>query len=274
MAARLINGNKFDDVTAQVDADFYGGLTGGITGIMQIGRGMAAEIIDNIPRVYDGVILTKEGRRIQIDYDDYVDFTIPAGEANTTAYYIIGFKLITASDDAQTCVPFVQAMESSAATITEDTLKDGNAEVYISLYRIEQIDGINTIESLLLDKFTTLGGEYSLYYQPGETIRLGVSGGGTLTAGKTAVLFALPLNRLTSRVSRATLASGSSLTIRQGGSYLMGDGSGGAAIASAYTASFDVMSNCIRMTLVKSSGFGGANNAPIAVVGSVVVTFS
>ena len=93
MAARLINGNKFDDVTAQVDADFYGGLTGGITGIMQIGRGMAAEIINNIPRVYDGVILTKEGRRIQIDYDDYVDFTIPAGEANTTAYYIIGFKL-------------------------------------------------------------------------------------------------------------------------------------------------------------------------------------
>lgn len=272
--ANLINGNGVTGITAQIDADFYEGLSGGNTGVMAVGQKMAAEIVSNVPRVYDGVILTKEGRRIQIDYDTYDDFTIPAGAEGVTAYYIIGYKLVTASNDTQSCTQFVQAMASATETITENMLKDGNAEVYISLYRVTQVDDVNTLSDCLLPQFTTLEADNALYYQPGDTIRLAVDGGGTLTAGKTACLFGIPLNKSIARVTTATLASGSSLTIRQGGSYLMGDGTGGAAIGSAYSTAFEVMNNMIRATLTKSTGFGGTNNAPIAIIGSVVLTFS
>lgn len=151
--ATLINGNGFDGVTAAIDADFYGGLTGELTGILPIGRQMDATMINNSPRVYDGVIVTKEGRRIQIDYDSYDDFSIPEGTEGVTAYYIIGYKLTVGSNDAETCEQFVQAMNSASATIEEDMLKDGNAEVYISLYRVTQFGTTNTLGSLLLPKF-------------------------------------------------------------------------------------------------------------------------
>ena len=83
MAAQLINGNGFEGCTAQVDADFYEGIFGTETGILTVGQKMRAEMVNNQPRVYDGVILTKEGRRIQIDYGAYQDFTIPAGTTAT-----------------------------------------------------------------------------------------------------------------------------------------------------------------------------------------------
>ena len=150
MPAKLINGNGVTGVTAQVDADFYEGLFGTGTCILSTGQRMTAAIVDNTPRVYDGVVLTKEGRRIQIDYGDHEDFTIPAGASGVTAYYIIGFKLVTASNDTQSCEPFVRAMTNATGTIPENTLKDGNSEVYISLYRIIQTDGINAIGDKLL----------------------------------------------------------------------------------------------------------------------------
>ena len=60
MAAQLINGNGFEGCTAQVDADFYEGIFGTETGILTVGQKMRAEMVNNRPRVYDGVILTKE----------------------------------------------------------------------------------------------------------------------------------------------------------------------------------------------------------------------
>lgn len=168
MAAKLINGNGFTGVSAQVDADFYEGLFGTETSILATGQRMRAEIVDNNPRIYDGVILTKEGRRIQIDYGTYVDFTIPEGTAGVTAYYIIGFKLVTGADDKQTCEPFVRAIDSPTGTIAEARLKDGNSEVYISVYRVIQTGLTNTLLGRLapilvnsmLDKFYPIGAIY------------------------------------------------------------------------------------------------------------------
>lgn len=168
MAAKLINGNGFTGVSAQVDADFYEGLFGDETSVLATGRRMQGEIIDNHPRIYDGVILTKEGRRIQIDYGTYEDFTIPEGTEGVTAYYIIGFKLVTGADDKQTCETFVRAIDSPTGTIEEAMLKDGNSEVYISVYRVMQTGLTNTLLGRLLptsinsmlNKFYPIGAIY------------------------------------------------------------------------------------------------------------------
>lgn len=153
--AKLINGNGQTDITAQIDADFYAGLTGGMTGVMPVGRRMEAAIVDNVPRIYDGVILTKEGRRIQIDADEYDEFTIPDGSAGTTSFYIIGYKLIVESDESQKAELFVQQSTADGA-IVENTLREGYTEVYISLYRVMQTGTENSIGTCLLPVFSPL----------------------------------------------------------------------------------------------------------------------
>ena len=154
--ARLINGNGVQGVTAQTDADFYGGIAGGVTGMLAIGRRMEAEVVNNTPRIYDGTLLTKEGRRVQIDYGSYDDFSIPAGTEGVTRYFLIGYKLTTESDGAQTCSTFVEASTASG-TIEEHMLKDGYTDVYISLYRVTQTGTVNTISDCLRPLFRPLG---------------------------------------------------------------------------------------------------------------------
>ena len=154
--AKLINGNGSEGITAQIDADFWSGFTGGVTGIMPAGEQMAATIVDNQPRIADGVLLTKEGRRVQIDADGYEDFTIPAGVVGVTAYYIIGFKLVTAANETQSVETFVQ-QSTADGTINEGMIRDGDAEVYISLYRIIQTDTVNAVGDCLLPVFSPLG---------------------------------------------------------------------------------------------------------------------
>lgn len=153
---KLINGNGSEGITAQVDADFWSGLTGGVTGIMPAGERMVASIVDNQPRIADGVLLTKEGRRIQIDADDYEDFTIPAGVDGVTAYYIIGFKLVTAANEIQSAETFVQQTTADGA-IEEGMIRDGDTEVYISLYRVVQTGTVNAVGDCLLPVFSPLG---------------------------------------------------------------------------------------------------------------------
>jgi len=154
--AKLINGNGSEGITAQVDADFWSGLTGGVTGIMPAGERMAATIVDNQPRIADGVLLTKEGRRVQIDSGDVDDFTIPAGVDGVTAYYIIGYKLVTAANELQTVESFVQPTTADGA-IEEGMIRDGDTEVYISLYRIIQTGTVNAVGDCLLPVFSPLG---------------------------------------------------------------------------------------------------------------------
>lgn len=156
--AKLINGSGNPAVYANEDADLIAALAGNTTAIAAVGSEYAATQEDaNTIGLADGVIITKEGRRIQLDEGRVDLFTIPTGTAGTTSYYIIGYKLSTDLQSKQTCETFVQKMDSSSATITEDTFKGGATDVYVSVYRVVQnglnIDSIN----LLLPKLSNVG---------------------------------------------------------------------------------------------------------------------
>lgn len=141
--ATLVNGNGNAAVYAQQDADLYTGIEGNSTKILNVGSKLAATIEDsNTIAVADGVILTKEGRRIQVDVGNIDEFIIPTGQAGTTRYYIFGYHLYTDGSANQKCETFVQLMSNGSETITENTFRNGFNEVYVSLYRVKQ-DGLN-----------------------------------------------------------------------------------------------------------------------------------
>lgn len=136
--AVLINGNGYSPVTAQQDADLYAGIIGNATTILGVGEKMAATIIDaNTIRVADGEMVS-QGRRIHIDAGEYDDFTIPTGAANTTRYYIIGYRLYSDSNGNELAEKFVRQVASATTVIQEASLRDGAAESYVSLYRVQQ----------------------------------------------------------------------------------------------------------------------------------------
>ena len=141
--AKLINGNGNPAVYAAEDADLIASIMGDKTSICNLGSKFAATASGaNVIEVADGVIITKEGRRIQLDSGSVDEFSIPAGTVGTTNYYIIGYKLYENAQVQQVCETFVQLMPNSTDVIQEDTFKGGATEVYVSLYRVEQ-DGVN-----------------------------------------------------------------------------------------------------------------------------------
>lgn len=151
--ATLVNGNGNPAVYAQQDADLYVGVMGTTSCIMSVGSKFAATIeTANLISVADGVILTKEGRRIQTDVGEVDEFNIPNGAAGVTRYYIIGYHLYTDGQGSQKCETFVQLMSSATDTIPEAEFRNGATEVYVSLYRVTQVGlTLNNPESLLPD---------------------------------------------------------------------------------------------------------------------------
>lgn len=156
--AKLINGNGNPAVYASEDSDWFAAIMGNVTSITAIGEQFRADQADaNTIEVFDGVIITQEGRRIQLDANDVDLFSIPTGTPGDTSYYIIGYHLVTDADSNQSCETFVQKMEDGTETIPEDTFRGGSDDVYISLYRVTQ-DGLN-IDSidLLLPLVANMG---------------------------------------------------------------------------------------------------------------------
>ena len=140
MSANLITGNGFSPITASMDADFQSGIVGDKTVILPIGSNMALSIEDaNTIKADDGVIITKEGRRIQIDNGAIEEWTIPTGAQGQTKYYIVGFHLYTDDEANEICETFVEEVDNATSTITENTFRGGATEVYISVGRIKQI---------------------------------------------------------------------------------------------------------------------------------------
>ena len=137
--AVLINGDGYSPVTAQQDADFYAGIFGQRLRVLDIGRKMAASIISpTCVRVADGEAIV-QGRRIHNNVGTYDDFEIPVGEQGITKYYIIGYRLFRDTDTKEKAETFVREVASSTATITEDVLRNGATETYISFYRVTKI---------------------------------------------------------------------------------------------------------------------------------------
>jgi len=157
MSVNLITGNLFSPIQASQDSDYQAGTFGEKTQILNVGSKMAVSIVDNSTiRCKDGVLVTREGRRVQIDNGDVVEWTIPTGTQGTTSYYIVGFRLYTDDESAQLCDTFVQSVSGPGATITEDTFRDGAVEIFVSVARVVQ-NGI-TLESVesLVPVTTTL----------------------------------------------------------------------------------------------------------------------
>ena len=149
--AKLINGNGNPAIYAAEDADLIASLAGNVTCIANVGNKYAATEEDATTiRLDDGVIITKEGRRIQLEAGESDTFYIPTGTSGQTNYYIIGYKLVQNPDSTQVAEQFVQKMNSSSETITEDTFRSGATEVYVSLYRVTQVDfTIDSVDALL-----------------------------------------------------------------------------------------------------------------------------
>ena len=162
--AKLINGNGNRAIYAAQDADLIASLAGNVTCIANVGNKYAATIEDaNTIGLADGVIITKEGRRIQLDAGDVDLFAIPTGSSGVTNYYIIGYKLVQQADSSQVAETFVQKMNSSSATIAEGTLRGGDNEVYVSVYRVTQVEFTIDSVNALLPELRTLqdGGDAS-----------------------------------------------------------------------------------------------------------------
>lgn len=154
--AKLINGNGNPAIYAAEDADLIASLAGNVTCIANVGNKYAATEEDATTiRLDDGVIITKEGRRIQLEAGESDTFYIPTGTSDQTNYYIIGYKLVQNPDSTQVAEQFVKKMNSSSETITEDTFRSGATEVYVSVYRVTQvgftIDSISGLLPKLLD---------------------------------------------------------------------------------------------------------------------------
>lgn len=138
--AILLNGDGYQGITAQEDADLYAGLAGSGRLVLNVGRKMECEIIDNnTVRVYDGELISK-GRRIHIDAGTWDDFTIPTGSQGEIKYFTLGYRLY--NDGGQQKCEAVLKTDSNLPVYTEHDLRDGSAETYVSLYFIKQ-EGLN-----------------------------------------------------------------------------------------------------------------------------------
>lgn len=138
--AVLLNGDGYQGITAQEDADLYAGLAGSGRLMLNVGRKMECEIVDNnTVRIYDGELISK-GRRIHIDAGTWDDFTIPTGSQGATKYFTLGYRLY--SDGGQQKCQAVLKTDNGSTTYTENDLRDGSSETYISVYRIKQ-EGLN-----------------------------------------------------------------------------------------------------------------------------------
>ena len=149
--AILVNGNGNLAIYAAQDADLIASVCGAVTSISQVGHKFDYELLDaNTIGVKDGVIITKEGRRIQLDANHMDEFIIPNGQQGTTNYYIIGYKLVTDGESKQTAETFVQLMDNGTDTIAEGTFRGGDDSIFVSLYRVEQVNlNINSLTLLL-----------------------------------------------------------------------------------------------------------------------------
>ena len=138
--AKLLNGDGYRGITAQEDADLYAGIIGNGRLLLNVGKKMAAKIVDNNTiRIYDGELVSK-GRRIHIDAGTWDDFTIPTGSQGEIKYFTLGYRLY--NDGGQQKCEAVLKTDRNLPVYTEHDLRDGSAETYVSLYCIKQ-EGLN-----------------------------------------------------------------------------------------------------------------------------------
>lgn len=146
MAFKLVNGTGNKLVSAQQDADLFAGIFGNTPVVLPVGERCRAEIRDaNTVRVYDGEFIS-QGRRFNQGYGEYQDYTVENGSQGTVRYDILGFHFYMDESGNEVSETFVQKDVGENGTVTEDTIRDGATESYISMYRVK-INGLS-IESI------------------------------------------------------------------------------------------------------------------------------
>lgn len=206
--AKLINGNGNKAIWAAQDADLIASICGNVTSIAAVGSQFIYTQEDaNTIGVADGVIITKEGRRIQLDTGATDLFTIPTGVIGETSYYIIGYHLVQEADSSQICETFVRKMDNATDVIVENTFKGGATEVYVSLYRITQVGmSINSVNLLLpkLRNVTQLDSDLSKFMLSNSSTSTNVKTFSGASAGTTYTIPSDGFYRLAVNTNSAT----------------------------------------------------------------------
>lgn len=104
--------------------------------------------------------------------------------------------------------------------------------------------------------------ESELYYKPGDTIPIRVYTGGFLTGSKKRISFDVSLRKSIERVTGARFDN-TKLTIRQGGAYLYGSGSGGVEFTGTQTPY--IYDGMLAVDFTFTDALDGTNNDNVAV---------
>ena len=99
---------------------------------------MAPEKVSTAIRAADGVLIVSEGKRLQNIVGSYDDFTIPAGSAGVTKYFIVGYHLYVDANSKEQVEVFTRQVSSTSATITQGSLINGDSDVYVSRAMVQQ----------------------------------------------------------------------------------------------------------------------------------------
>lgn len=137
--AVLVNGIGYGPVQAPQDAMLIGGMVGQKNYILPYGNRMALSIVDaNTIRAADGVLIVSEGKRLQNIVGSYDDFSIPAGSAGVTKYFIVGYHLYVDANSKEQVEVFTRQVSGPSATISQGSLINGDSDVYVSRAMIQQ----------------------------------------------------------------------------------------------------------------------------------------
>lgn len=178
MAFQMVNSNGNKNVTAQQDADLFSGTFGNSAVVLPVGEQCRAEIIDsNTIRVYDGEFIS-QGRRFNQAYGEYQDFEVDNGSHGTIRYDILGMRFYVDASGKDLHEPFVKKDVGENGTITENSIREGATESYISMYRVK-INGlsIESVEPLfsIVNPIAELLRQAVLAAHPIDTIYVSVS---------------------------------------------------------------------------------------------------
>lgn len=235
----------------------------GASGIL-FGCGVTAN--GNTLTVAAGYGLIK-GRLFQVTSTD-VTVTLSSG-ADQVGRIFVKLDL----SNATTPISIETSVGSSLYELTQEdnaNYTDGVYEISLATFAVTTSE----ITELTADKVTI--GYDNTYYLPGESVTFAISGAGYITAGYTAMVIPIPINKRTGNISGATIDS-SKLKAIQGGSYLLGGGGNNWAVigSSNLSGSISIKENMIVLTVMRSGGYAGSvNNEVCGVTGEITLTFS
>lgn len=144
--AVLINGDGRKDISAQNEAEFYAGIVGDKTVVLNSGNQMKAEIVtNNQVKLHDGELIS-QGRRIQIPAGTSDEFTIENGSQGAVRYDILGYRFFRDESGNENVEMFVQKDVGEGGVMEEASIREGATECFIGVYRAK-LNGL-TLEAL------------------------------------------------------------------------------------------------------------------------------